>query len=306
MLAPGVLEVGIDDLEGAREREAEAARDLGQAGLGLRAIGEAERRQSGQMLQDGPELELLVELSELVNALLQPLGDRQVERVDDVAAVGLRRRLSADQEVVDLAVEEVAVALEVLLVDVQTGRLELNNGGTGNGAFTLSATTTLDFGGGTHTLQAGSSISAANGTVSFSGGTTTVSSGSLAIATTAGITGGTVLVDGTGTFGTAATTAITNDGGTLTQDAGTLQVLLNRLNNERLPVALELKKKVDRGERLTDHDMQFLSKVFADAGDARRLVEKHPEMQALVAKLTSLYSEITRKALENEQKPTGA
>ena len=39
-------------------------------------------------------------------------------------------------------------------VQVQTGRLELNNGGTGNGAFTVSATTTLDLGGGTHTLQA--------------------------------------------------------------------------------------------------------------------------------------------------------
>jgi hypothetical protein len=90
------------------------------------------------------------------------------------------------------------------------------------------------------------------------------------------------------------------------KDAGTVQVLLNRLNNERLPIALELKKKVDRGERLTDHDMQFLSKVFTDAGDARRLAEKHPELHALVAKLTSLYSEISRKALENEQKSTGA
>ena len=90
------------------------------------------------------------------------------------------------------------------------------------------------------------------------------------------------------------------------KDAGTIQVLLNRLNNERLPFALKLKSKVDRGERLTDHDMQFLAKVFEDAGDAKRLADKHPDLQGLVAKLTSLYSEITRKALENERKSTGA
>jgi hypothetical protein len=57
-----------------------------------------------------------------VDTLLQPLGDWQVERVDDVAAVRLGRCFAPDQEIVDLPDHEVAVAFQVLLVDVQASR----------------------------------------------------------------------------------------------------------------------------------------------------------------------------------------
>ena len=86
------------------------------------------------------------------------------------------------------------------------------------------------------------------------------------------------------------------------KDAGTIQVLMNRLDTERLPRALDLKKKVDRGERLDEQDTQFLNRVFEDAGTAQQLAAKHPEFQPLVTRLISLYSEITRKGLENEEK----
>ena len=86
------------------------------------------------------------------------------------------------------------------------------------------------------------------------------------------------------------------------KEAGTIQVLLQRLNEIRLPKALDLKKKVDRGEKLDDYDIKFLETVLADATQAQGLVNKHPEFKTLVGKLFGLYSEITTRALENEQK----
>ena len=85
-------------------------------------------------------------------------------------------------------------------------------------------------------------------------------------------------------------------------DAGTIQALLQRLNNQRLPRALALQEKVNRGERLDDGDVDFLKRVFEDAENARGLVGRNPELATLVTRLVSLYAGITQKALENEQK----
>jgi len=86
-----------------------------------------------------------------------------------------------------------------------------------------------------------------------------------------------------------------------TDDEGTIQVLLERLNQWRLPRALELKERVDQGGTLSDHDIAFLKRVLEDSAQARSLASRHPEFQPLLDKLASLYSHITKKALENEQ-----
>ena len=82
---------------------------------------------------------------------------------------------------------------------------------------------------------------------------------------------------------------------------GTIQALLDRLNNTRLPRALAIKERVDRGEKLGDHDIHFLDEVIQDSRKAQSFVDENPEYQSLVNKMIGLYNEITRKALENEQ-----
>jgi len=85
------------------------------------------------------------------------------------------------------------------------------------------------------------------------------------------------------------------------EDAGVIAVLVQRFESERLPRALDLKEKVDQGETLNDIDIAFLEQVLEDANKLGPLLERHDEYHKLVAQATSLYKEITDKALANEK-----
>ena len=85
------------------------------------------------------------------------------------------------------------------------------------------------------------------------------------------------------------------------EDTGVILALMNRFNEQRLPKTLALKERVEQGERLTEHDIAFLEKVFSDANHVLPLIDKHPELQPIASRAISLYKEITEKALENEK-----
>jgi hypothetical protein len=85
------------------------------------------------------------------------------------------------------------------------------------------------------------------------------------------------------------------------KDAGIIQALAERLEKQRLPMALELKAKVDNGGLLNEADIAFLEEVFTGSAQLKPMLDAHPEWQELAARMLGLYGEITAKALENEQ-----
>ena len=89
------------------------------------------------------------------------------------------------------------------------------------------------------------------------------------------------------------------------EDTGMIEALLQRLNDFRLPRLLELKERVDRGETMSENDIEFLEGVLEDAHRAVPIADRHKELQPLAVKMTALYHEITSKALENEAKSQG-
>jgi len=86
-----------------------------------------------------------------------------------------------------------------------------------------------------------------------------------------------------------------------TKDLGVAIVLLNKLTEETLPKALEIKARLDLGERLDHWDIEFLQGLFKRGEEIKPFVDQHAEYQEIYAKVVHLYKELTDQALANEK-----
>jgi hypothetical protein len=87
----------------------------------------------------------------------------------------------------------------------------------------------------------------------------------------------------------------------VSKELGVIAVLAKRMVEERLPKALALKERVDRGEVLNDLDLAFLEQVVVDARKVLPMAQENPQVLDVAGRMLKLYREISDKALENEK-----
>jgi hypothetical protein len=85
------------------------------------------------------------------------------------------------------------------------------------------------------------------------------------------------------------------------KELGIAMVILERFETQTLPDALWIKERVEKGELLTNGDIEFLERISENATQIKPLIDAQPEYQDLYTRAITLYEEIITKALANQQ-----
>lgn len=85
-------------------------------------------------------------------------------------------------------------------------------------------------------------------------------------------------------------------------ELGVVQALLDRLVKHCLPRLVDIKQRVDDGQKLSDTDIEFLRESLEDAKETSRHVMQHPELEALASRVGALHADIIRAGTENERR----
>jgi len=78
------------------------------------------------------------------------------------------------------------------------------------------------------------------------------------------------------------------------KDTGIILALVSRMEKQRLPRALSIKKKLQAGGTFGTSDLYFLEQVFKDGKYIPPLLEKYPEWQPLANKMMGLYLDLIK------------
>lgn len=84
------------------------------------------------------------------------------------------------------------------------------------------------------------------------------------------------------------------------RDACIVSAMLRQLNSQRLPKLLAMKERLNRGELVDPEEIRYIHDCVRETLWVRHLCERHPDLRALCTRITSLYKEITERALHNE------
>jgi len=88
-----------------------------------------------------------------------------------------------------------------------------------------------------------------------------------------------------------------------TNDRELLCTLLEQHEKHTMPRILDIRQKVENGEKLNDVELNFLHDVFADIQRIEPMIHRHPEYQVLFSRTVDLCKDISSRAAENEDRP---
>jgi len=83
------------------------------------------------------------------------------------------------------------------------------------------------------------------------------------------------------------------------RDKGIILALADRMEKQRLPRALSIKKKLEAGGKLDTPDLKFLEQVAKDGKDIKPLLDEFPEWKPIAQKMYGLYLEIIEMHQKN-------
>jgi hypothetical protein len=78
------------------------------------------------------------------------------------------------------------------------------------------------------------------------------------------------------------------------------RALLEHYDRHTLPRMMDIKHRLDAGEKLNDTEISFLQDVFAEIHKIEPLIHRHPEYQVLFSRIADFCKALSMQAVSNE------